>query len=492
MRWNLRLKAAERGIWKSAEMRRRLAEAGLEFSAGKMSALWSGTPTSVRLDDLDVICAILDCDPAELLIPEPDKVAARRPQNDQGGEQRRGVTDGETPVRESQARTACVTRPPARCNRCQVNRVAWARPRVDYCYECLPGGPFPPPACRDAARADTSARGSATAAIQAGRRIWAPVEAASPGVCTGLTASAVGAAGGGTRTTPSATANTAVATPPSATRTPAGCASSRPGCSKNPDGPPNMVTANQYGQQLFLANMRFQRLRTPRLKPEPKRSRRAQARFRPLEWRQLALFEMDLDPQIVVARALVADNDLIRYCKDIVAEHSQRYGWSKRQRNDVVRSLRLLQVLQDTPGAQINATDVLQLPRYSGNITSTLEVLAAAELLNDDRPSHVERYFATKTGRVPEPMKTQLNTWLEVMLNGSSQAPGNVPETPRPPASTSWALPPSCKPGPTPGTGPWPRSPPNRSAPRCRPAGPGGTGPNTGCGPCSRSSRPAS
>jgi putative transcriptional regulator len=62
-------------------MRRRLAEAGLEFSAGKMSALWSGTPTSVRLDDLDVICAILDCDPAELLIPEPDKVAARRPQN---------------------------------------------------------------------------------------------------------------------------------------------------------------------------------------------------------------------------------------------------------------------------------------------------------------------------------------------------------------------------------------------------------------------------
>ena len=79
MRWNLRLKAAERGIWKSAEMRRRLAEAGLEFSAGKMSALWSGTPTSVRLDDLDVICAVLECDPAELLIVEPDKVAARRP-----------------------------------------------------------------------------------------------------------------------------------------------------------------------------------------------------------------------------------------------------------------------------------------------------------------------------------------------------------------------------------------------------------------------------
>src|SRR5689334_14402848 len=79
MRWNLRMKAAERGIWKSTEMRRRLAEAGLEISAGKMSALWTGTPTTVRLDDLDVICHVLDCEASELLIREPDKVAARRP-----------------------------------------------------------------------------------------------------------------------------------------------------------------------------------------------------------------------------------------------------------------------------------------------------------------------------------------------------------------------------------------------------------------------------
>ena len=79
MRWNLRMKAAEAGIWKSTEMRRRLAEAGLEISAGKMSALWTGNPTTIRLDDLDVICAVLDCAPTDLLIREPDKVATRRP-----------------------------------------------------------------------------------------------------------------------------------------------------------------------------------------------------------------------------------------------------------------------------------------------------------------------------------------------------------------------------------------------------------------------------
>ncbi|MGH3814606.1 MAG: helix-turn-helix domain-containing protein [Pseudonocardiaceae bacterium] len=93
MHWNMRLRAAERGIWKSAEMRRLLAEAGLELSAGKMSALWAGTPTTIRLDDLDVICAVLGCDPAALLIREPEKVAARRPAREQVAH-----ADGAAPV----------------------------------------------------------------------------------------------------------------------------------------------------------------------------------------------------------------------------------------------------------------------------------------------------------------------------------------------------------------------------------------------------------
>jgi putative transcriptional regulator len=73
------MKAAERGVWKSTQMRRLLADAGLEISAGKMSGLWTGNPTTIRLDDLDVICAVLECTPADLLVCEPEKVAARRP-----------------------------------------------------------------------------------------------------------------------------------------------------------------------------------------------------------------------------------------------------------------------------------------------------------------------------------------------------------------------------------------------------------------------------
>jgi len=107
----------------------------------------------------------------------------------------------------------------------------------------------------------------------------------------------------------------------------------------------------------------------------------------------------------------------------VVRDHAARHGWSRRQTNEVIRSLRLLQVLQDTPGAKIRATEVAELPRYDGNITSTLDVLAAADMLIDDRVSHVERSFAAKTAHLPEPMKAQLEIWLKVMLDGSSTAP---------------------------------------------------------------------
>jgi DNA-binding Xre family transcriptional regulator len=82
MKWNLRLAAANRGIWKASELQRMLAEHGLVISAGKMSGLWSGDPASIKLSDLDVICAVLGCGVGELMIPEPDKVSRAVGQQD--------------------------------------------------------------------------------------------------------------------------------------------------------------------------------------------------------------------------------------------------------------------------------------------------------------------------------------------------------------------------------------------------------------------------
>ncbi len=59
-----------------------LADAGLVISAGKMSNLWSGQPVTIRLDDLDVICEVLGCEPGDLLIREPGKIRRDQREHD--------------------------------------------------------------------------------------------------------------------------------------------------------------------------------------------------------------------------------------------------------------------------------------------------------------------------------------------------------------------------------------------------------------------------
>jgi DNA-binding Xre family transcriptional regulator len=96
VKWNLRLAAANRGIWKASELQRMLAEAGLVISAGKMSGLWSGSPASVKLGDLDVICAVVGCGVEELLIAEPAAITrtAGQPGQPPAGQQAATATAG--------------------------------------------------------------------------------------------------------------------------------------------------------------------------------------------------------------------------------------------------------------------------------------------------------------------------------------------------------------------------------------------------------------
>lgn len=108
MRWNLRLAAANRGIWKASELQRMLAEHGLVISAGKMSGLWSSRLASIKLDDLNVICAVLNCPVGELLIPEPEKV--KRPNHD---EQQQAASGGVPPLKVVPRRRDGRSLPPA-------------------------------------------------------------------------------------------------------------------------------------------------------------------------------------------------------------------------------------------------------------------------------------------------------------------------------------------------------------------------------------------
>ena len=129
VKWNLRLAAANRGIWKASELQRMLADRGLVISAGKMSGLWSGEPNVVKLRDLDVICAVLGCGVQELLIPEPGTVTAPQP-----------AAEGKAAVAGA-ARPAVVPRAPARevaaaamnCLHCEAPLPAASRRDRRYC-----------------------------------------------------------------------------------------------------------------------------------------------------------------------------------------------------------------------------------------------------------------------------------------------------------------------------------------------------------------------
>ena len=71
MKWNLRWAAAKRDIWRPADLLKAFEEVEFAPSLSKVAALWSGKPISVRLDDLDKICAALGCTVADLLEAEP-------------------------------------------------------------------------------------------------------------------------------------------------------------------------------------------------------------------------------------------------------------------------------------------------------------------------------------------------------------------------------------------------------------------------------------
>ena len=60
---------------------------------------------------------------------------------------------------EERAESRGGARKPKPCISCRQRVVAWTRPRVDYCYMCLPGGPFTPPPCRRCGSLDYYSQG---------------------------------------------------------------------------------------------------------------------------------------------------------------------------------------------------------------------------------------------------------------------------------------------------------------------------------------------
>ena len=391
---------------------------------------------------------------------------------------------------------------PPMCSRCLVNRAAWTRPRVDVCYDCLPGGPFTPPPCSSCgAIGDYFSQGlcgrchprspehidSCRGCLAWGVypryawlcwscRIWRTLlpRRDLPLLRPDLPDLRIGRCR---------------------------LCYEQARLLQEPGKAINLAEANKYGQQLFFANLVYQRTLAPRAEPTPtwkKRLRNYQAFQADTGfhdgWVQDPLFDADPDPAAVRARAVLQDSDLTRYCAAIVNDHAARYGWSTRQRLSVIHSLRVLQTVRPTPDSE----DPGQRGRRAAPLRRHHHL--------DDRgprrgrpadPRHPDQARNLLREQDQRPAATHGRTPHHLDAHPARRLPRRTPPSPPRPdhhRELHRALAPFARPGPTPDTSRSPRSPAtSRHRARHDPSrGRSAASPTSGSKACSPPSRPAS
>lgn len=102
MQWNLRQVMATHGMYQTSDLVPLLAEHGVPLSREHVYRLVARTPQRLNMEVLAALCAILDCEPNDLLIPT---VVEEKPAKTASGDHGPGIGD----LRPIRAR---VRRPP--------------------------------------------------------------------------------------------------------------------------------------------------------------------------------------------------------------------------------------------------------------------------------------------------------------------------------------------------------------------------------------------
>lgn len=334
---------------------------------------------------------------------------------------------------------------PKPCLACRERVVAWSNPRVDYCYQCLPGGPFEPPACRrcGGTRQTTGdeyySQGlCARCHPAAPQRMESCLDCMAWGVirkykwlcwrCRGWRA-----------------------------RYPRGTCR----ICQRVDLPINtnqacslcdrqmvihlgatLEEANAGGQQLYLANQPWPPNRTRhgdvrRANPPHHRSqaRLTSIEFHPLDQTQPTLFDVTRDLAAANAKGLFGaerlpdppNEQMAAFLDAAVWDHARRHGWSASTIFRTQKSLRVLQLIQDTPGAMLLASDAMLLQQIGLTAIPVIDVATAANLMLDDRQPAIHNFVDTTIAQLPAPMQAELRQWFDVMLNGSDTPPRRLP-----------------------------------------------------------------
>lgn len=203
-------------------------------------------------------------------------------------------------------------------------------------------------------------------------------------------------------------------------------------------GTTSLEEANRPGQQLFLANGhhsnagRVKGARRERTRTATARElSRADTHFRLAAYSQLVLFDADRDLRHGRAQGFAepADSQMASYLEQFLIAHAARHGWSNTAFKTTLQGLKIVLSLQDTPGARLRATEILQLHQINLTTLRLLEVCKAADVLDDDRTPAFDDWFADTIAELPMPMRAEVGRWRTVMIDGRATPPRRRPRS---------------------------------------------------------------
>jgi DNA-binding Xre family transcriptional regulator len=84
IRWNLRLRMAEKGMFQTSDLVPLLAERGVHLSREQVFRLVTQPPQRLSMDTLAALCDILDCSPNDLIEIEVASKQVRKTAGDRG------------------------------------------------------------------------------------------------------------------------------------------------------------------------------------------------------------------------------------------------------------------------------------------------------------------------------------------------------------------------------------------------------------------------
>ena len=326
--------------------------------------------------------------------------------------------------------------PPPNCTICAQRPVAWSAPRrTKFCYDCMPGGPYVPPPCRRCGRTDGYY--SAGLCDRCHRSAPQPVAACRDCHAWGVIRThqwLCDACRHWRKKHPQGRCR--ICSADVAVNDDQACRLCRSQfvTSGGRKSGISLVEANRFGQQLFLANLRHARVGqhrgTRRKRTKPPITSPAPT-FEAFDHRQLTLFPAfrNLANGAIHGFPAPAEPKMAAFLNQFLIEHARDHGWSLTTTKRTRRGLAIALGLQDTPGAPLLATDLVNLQSIGITSLRLQEVCAAAGLLDDDRESAVDRWFETTVSELPKQIRTELERWYTIMLKGSNTPPRSKPRS---------------------------------------------------------------